>query len=259
MHSKLKSLILSCLFLSACSTMTKVESTQNLSAEQAQKAWADVLAKYVDSDGYIDFYVLEKNILNLQNYVGYIQAHGPKSQPEEFNTPEKKLAYYINSYNALSMYNVIDSHQTKSNSGFAKVKFFFLKKFEIDGEKMSLLSYENDIIRKVGEPRIHFALNCMSVGCPRLPATPFDSKNLEKQLQDGAIEFFNNPKQMYIDDAKQTVYLSEILKFYSEDFASSRSGLIEYVNKYAKKKAPHNYKVEFIPYDWTIIHQQYKK
>ena len=59
---------------------------------------------------------------------------------------------------------------------------------------MSLYTYENDVIRPLGDPRVHVSLNCMVRGCPRLPRSPFSGKVLQKQLEALAIEFFNEKR-----------------------------------------------------------------
>ena len=156
------------------------------------------------------------------------------------------------------MYNILDAGIPESLSGLKKVKFFYFRKFIIGGEEMSLYTYENEIIRKQGEERVHFALNCMSAGCPRLPRYPFVSDDLHSELHSQAKFFFNEPRNVEISHEKKIVRLSEILKFFTEDFLSKAPTLIMYVNKYRNDKIPENYEVEFIPYDWTVNAQPKK-
>lgn len=123
---------------------------------------------------------------------------------------------------------------------------------------MSLYDYENKIIRKQGEELVHFALNCMSAGCPRLPRYPFPSENLQAELEKQANYFFSEERNLQIDNQKKLVRLSEILKFFTDDFLKKEPTLIGYVNKYVTTKIPQDYEVEFIPYDWTINAQPKK-
>lgn len=113
----------------------------------------------------------------------------------------------------------------------------------------------SDVIRPMGDERVHFALNCMAVGCPRLPKSPFTASALNEQLDREARRFFGEPRNLQLAPARKTVRLSELLKFYTEDFQRRSPGLIAYVNQYAREKIPEDYAVDFIDYDWTVNSQ----
>jgi hypothetical protein len=248
----------SLLWLSGCSSLVPVpEVPPGVSGDPLQ-AWADVLAAHVDELGRVNFDAVAKDPAKLKLYVNYVSKNGPKTTPKAFLSKDAVLAHYLNSYNALSMYNIIDAEIPETLSGLLrKAKFFYFKKFIIDGEEMSLYAYENDIIRKVGEERVHFALNCMSAGCPRLPRKPFTGAKLEAELQAEALRFFNEDRNVQVDTREKEVRLSEILKFFTEDFLKKAPNLIEYANKYRseKQKLPTDYEVDFISYDWTVNRQ----
>ncbi|WP_258897547.1 DUF547 domain-containing protein [Burkholderia glumae] len=151
--------------------------------------WARVLQKFVNDRGQVDFCSLSADMVDLNAYVGYIASESPRSAPAEFPSRNDALAYYINTYNALSMLNVITSGIPKELGLLTRVWFFGLRRFKIGGESMSLYTYENSVIRTMGDERVHFALNCMSAGCPRLPRQPFTGPELDRQL-DGAARYF---------------------------------------------------------------------
>ena len=140
-------------------------------------------------------------------------------------------------------------------AGATKIKFFFLTRIRVGGEPWSLYSYENDVIRALHEPRVHFALNCMSVSCPRLPRVPFTGANLDAELDAAAREFFNDARNVRVDHASHTVHLSEILDFYTKDFLASAPSLLAYVNRYRAARVPEDYAVKFFAYDWTVNRQ----
>ena len=126
-------------------------------------AWARVLDAYVDERGRVNFAGLAAGSDELRAYVDYIAVVSPRSTPDAFATADAELAYYLNSYNALAMYNVIDTGIPRSLACFfKKFTFFYWNEFNVGGEKISLYRYENDVIRRLGDPRVHFALNCMS-------------------------------------------------------------------------------------------------
>lgn len=100
----------------------------------------------------------------------------------------------INSYNALSMFNVIESGIPTSHAGWRKFNFFFFHRFTIGARTISLYNYENDVIRpfarSVGDPRVHFALNCSALSCPILPRLPFTAEALDAELMRATTAFF---------------------------------------------------------------------
>lgn len=244
--------ILGIVLLSGCSSFVPAPEAPDVTEARAIEAWAKVLKKYVDNQGRINFKGVGADARDLNTFVRYIS----KATPDSFKTPEQKLAFYLNAYNALSMFNVIASeYPTDLDGTLKRARFFYFKKFEILGEKMSLYTFENDFVRKLSDPRVHVALNCMSAGCPRLPNEPFLASKIESQLEREANKFYNEERNVRTEDAKKEVYISEILSFFTEDFLKKKPTLIEYVNQYRKTKVPADYKVKFIPYDWTIYRQ----
>jgi len=221
----------------------------------ALDAWSRVLQEFVDNKGRIDFQGLTANREDLDHFVNFIAKHSPASSPAMFPGRPEKLAYYINSYNALAMHSVIEKGIPADLDGFFKrLRFFKLHKITVGNEKTSLYDYENKVILPMAEERVHFALNCMVRGCPRLPVEPFRAATLEKQLQAAATEFFSTDRHIIVDHDRRTVWLSWILEFYMEDFIDSGrpSDLIPYVNRYREPPVPHEYRVRFMEYDWTI-------
>ena len=244
--------------VSACSTLVAPPKVALVSAGAAHTAWAQVLKTHVTAQGDVDFQALALAPSELQTYVRFV-ADTPL---DAFTDGSQRLAHMINSYNALSMYNVLQSGIPQTHAGLNKVKFFVLRKFEIGGQSLSLYSYENDIIRPYArarrDPRIHFALNCSARSCPTLPRTPFMAETLERDLENETIAFFARPENYRVDDATQTVWLSELLNFYPEDFVPHAApSLAAYAARYAalspgKTPPPSSYATRFTPYDWTI-------
>lgn len=246
--------VLLSLLLSACATIPPPRQDE-VPAAEPRASWERVLEKFVDTQGRVDFAGLAADRADLDRYVAWVYAVSPASQPSLFPGAGQVLAYHLNAYNALAMYSVLADGIPDSLSGFKKVRFFALRKIVVGGETLSLRSYENDIIRKLGDPRVHFALNCMSRGCPRLPRVPFDAATLDQQLEREARNFFSEPRNARADTAARKAYLSEILDFYTADFLTQAPSLIAYANRYRHDKLPEDYAVAFTPYDWTINRQ----
>jgi Protein of unknown function, DUF547 len=243
------------IFITGCASVPRPSNLQSTQGPPPFQAWAKVLAKHVDSEGRIDFDALAKDRLELDQFVAYVYDNGPNNRAELFQTPQSVLAFHINAYNALAMHKVLESGIPRSLAGLKKVTFFAFGKVQVGGEKISLYDYENKVIRTLGDPRIHVALNCMSVSCPRLPGDVFLPENVDALLDRESIRFFSEPRNVALDVQSKTVTLSEILKFYTSDFLSKAKSLIAYANLYRSDKLPEEYTVAFRPYDWTINRQ----
>lgn len=240
------------LFFATCVPAVSAEVQQS----DPYQAWARVLVKFVNERGEVDFHTLDHNRSDLDAFLGYISQVSPRSAPQSFLSKEAKLAYYINAYNALAMFNVLDSGIPTSLAGLTKIRFFGFKRFPIAGERMSLYTLENDVIRPLGDERVHFALNCMSVGCPRLPRTPFRAESLNQQLDAEARYFFSESRNLQVLNDRKLVRVSSILEFYKEDFLKKSPTLAEYINRYTTTTIPADYEIEFIDYDWTVNDQR---
>ncbi|MFT5391881.1 MAG: hypothetical protein ACI8PT_002076, partial [Gammaproteobacteria bacterium] len=164
--------------------------TLSISPLNAQQVDMPADAASVDDGGRIDFKSLAADRGNLDRYVPWIASTSPTVHPGRCSDRASQLAFYINSYNALAMYNVLETGMPQTpDRFFSKVAFFVLRKLVVGGKPTSLCDYENDVIRPMGEPRVHFALNCMAISCPRLPGTPFTAAALEAELERETVRF----------------------------------------------------------------------
>ncbi|MBI3845822.1 MAG: DUF547 domain-containing protein [Planctomycetes bacterium] len=215
------------------------------------EAWSRVLEKRVDDRGRIDFAGLKADSKDLDAFVYWISEVSPETDPGRFPTREAKIAYYLNSYNAIAMYNVVNSGVLPED----KTSFFYIRELCVGGSYTSLYTYENSVVRPLGEPRVHFALNCMVRGCPRLPRVPFRADQLDAQLDAAAKVFFNEERNVVLQPERKVVRFNSILDFYTSDFLAAAPSLIEYANRYRTSKIATDWSVEFIPYDFTLNSQ----
>lgn len=242
-----RSWLVAVLPIAACTTYVDPPAVP-LAGVDADAAWARVLAERVDEDGAIDFAGLRADSRDLDVCVATLARSDPRTDAERFPTRAHELAFHVNSYNALAMYNVLHAGVLPVETA----QFFYFRALRLGGRWISLYAYENDVIRPLGEERLHFALNCMVRGCPRLPQVPFRADTLEAQLDAAAREFCNATRHVDVRPAERKVRLSQILEFYTEDFLAKAPSLIDYCNRYRDEPIPTDYSVEFIPYDWTL-------
>lgn len=142
--------------------------SREIAAADARAAWRRVLAQHVDAQGRVDFAAIAAAPRDLELYVAWL-ANAPLLE-----WPEEHLADLLNAYNALAMYNVVRSGIPESLAE-RKLAFFVRTRFVVSGRRLSLRALENDVIRPLGDPRVHFALNCMVRSCPRLPRRPLST------------------------------------------------------------------------------------
>lgn len=129
--------------LGGCSTLVPAPVAPPSTPQAALDSWARVLDRFVDERGEVDFPALARDRADLDRYV----RHVADSPLEQWPDGRQRLAHMINAYNALSMYNVIQSGIPATHAGLNKVNFFVLRQLEVGGRPMSLYSFENDVIR----------------------------------------------------------------------------------------------------------------
>jgi len=246
------SMALGLLSLISVSIPVPAGGSEEMSVREWEALWTAVLARHVDEQGRVDFSALKQNHGDLGRVVAFIAAVDPASQPQRFPDKRSRLAFYINSYNALAMYGVVDAGVPESLGGVMKFRFFYLRTFTVGGKSISLYNLENDIIRPLGEERVHFALDCMVVSCPRLPRMAFSADALDRQLDAAARGFIAEPRNVRVDPGKREVWLSAIFDFYTNDFLAHGPSLTNYVNNYRAEQIPSDFKVRFLDYDWTV-------
>ncbi|TXG97138.1 MAG: DUF547 domain-containing protein [Nevskiaceae bacterium] len=237
-------------------TPAQLGPPKSLDLDRWTSDWTDVLAHHVDARGRVDFTGLARDRAGLDEVVKFIAAVDPESSAKRFSTPNAGLAYYLNAYNALAMYGVLDASLPKRFGWFGRIRFFVLRKFMMGDRAISLYHLENSIIRPIGDPRVHFALNCMSVSCPRLPQSAFTASALDEQLTAAAREFVADKRNVDVDDARKELRISAIFKFYREDFLAKAPSLAAYINHYRLSPVPTDYKIVFDDYDWSINDQK---
>ena len=199
-------------------------------------SYNEFLKKYVSENGTVNYEKIQLNIEELNA----ILIQFEKNKPSENASKNEKIAYYINTYNAYTLKTVTDNYPIKS---IKDIKDVWDKKFIPSGKiKISLGNIEHDILRKMNEPRIHFAINCASFSCPNLSNSAFLSETLEEQLEFAAKSFINDKTKNEISEKK--VKISEIFKWFSSDFKKN-GNLIDFLNKFSAIKINMKAKVKY--------------
>ena len=239
-----------------------------------------VLARFVDDRGRVDYTALAADPADLDRYVAQLAAVSPDNQPDRFPTSQARLAYWINAYNAAVMKLVLQYYPIASVRDVRPPMvlfflprlsgFFYFERVALGGERRNLYDLENSVIRqRFPDPRVHFALNCASRGCPRLPRQAFTAERLDDALDRETRQFLAEPRNLTIDPSRRTVFLSSIFSWYEDDFLASerRSGsteptLLGYVGRNSSVEQAaqiagcQGCRVSFVPYDWRLNDQR---
>ena len=173
----------------------------------------------------------------------------------------QQFAYWVNLYNALTVQVVLDHYPVDSirdidiSPGWFSDGPWDKKLVTVAGEDISLNDIEHRILRPIwADPRIHYAVNCASIGCPDLRAEAFVGERLDEMLDDAARTYINSPRGVSIDGSKVTV--SKIYDWFYEDFGRSTDSLLAHLIRYAEPPLAEELAaigdIEDTAYDWSL-------
>ena len=206
----------------------------------------ELLKKYVSDNGNVDYEGFKNSREKLLGYISILQNTFPKLDKLK-PSKEQKLAYWINAYNALTIDLILQNYPLKSIKDIDKPWDQRLWKF---GNKwLNLNDIEHQILRKMDEPRIHFAIVCASFSCPKLQNTAFTVSDIETQLTTATKEFLDDSTKNYI--SQNNLRLSKIFKWFAKDFKTNGS-LIDFLNKYTEIEISSKAKKSFKDYNWDL-------
>jgi hypothetical protein len=174
---------------------------------------------------------------------------------------DEQRAFWINLYNALTIDVVLDRYPVKSIKEISLGGSLFVSGpwakalVSVEGRKLSLDNIEHDILRKVWpDPRIHYAVNCASIGCPNLMVKAFTAANLDQMLTQGARDYINHLRGVRV--GSNGVTLSRIYNWYRRDFGANDSELFRHLSAYAepalKKQLAGMDTIAGYDYDWAL-------
>jgi hypothetical protein len=224
--------------------------------------WTAVIERRVDGEGRVDYAGLAGDREALDRYLAALAATSPDSAPEHFPDRDHELAYWLNAYNALVVAAVLERGvETPSvwGDGLFGIGFFTVERGPLGGRQISLKRLEDDIVRaRYRDPRMHAALNCASLGCPRLPRRAFEGDTLQRELDAAMREFVADPRHVRVDLDARTVWLSKIFDWFAKDFVAFERAqrtpaptVVDYVNRYRvpAERIPPGLRVRFLAYD----------
>ncbi|MEP3480910.1 MAG: DUF547 domain-containing protein [Fuerstiella sp.] len=268
-QSSLIVLFCSCSFMMNATSAKDIFVGQRVAGQTPLEAvdhsdWDRMLQKYVDQNGQVNYTAWRQSRADqaaLAQYLNRLSLGKPAG-----SSKAGQLAFWINAYNAVTVRGILDVYPTTSiRNHTAKLVGYNIWKnlyLFVDGQKHSLDSIEHKILRKMNEPRIHFAIVCASIGCPRLMNNAYLPATIDRQLHINAVDFFSRPQNLQFQSASNTLQLSSLLSWFQSDFGADQGAMLRNIQQWitdpnakqaaASGRAP----VQFLDYDWNLNDQK---
>lgn len=239
------------------SVWDKSDATNTATIDHAD--WQAVLDTYLIADDpsgvhLFDYRALQANKADrqrLNRYLGHLQELDPRQYSRDV-----QMAYWINLYNALTVRVVVDAYPVESilqihNGETPDTGPWKDIHATVAGVPLTLDNIEHDILRPIWrDNRIHYAVNCASLGCPNLASEAFTAANLERLMDQCAKEFVNHLRAVELLDEAFGV-TSSLYFWYIEDFGNSEAGVLAHLQKYAEEDLAEQLKA----FDGSLDHE----
>ncbi len=205
-----------------------------------------LLGKYVTSGG-VKYAAWKSNAADVQALQTVVD--GIAKEAISGLDKRQQLAFYLNAYNAWILHEALAKYPTASVKD-TFFTFFTAKKIAVAGQQTSFKALEDNVIRKLGEPRVHFALNCASRSCPPLNREAFSGPRLDEQFEKLAKGYVNSEKGVKYSAGSKAAELSKIFDWYKDDF-KNEGGPLAFINK-RRAPIPADAKISYQEYDWGL-------
>lgn len=242
--------------------------------DQTHSLWTELLQKNIKlinnkSTSQVDYQGFKNAQAQLTAYTKSLSA----VSREDFNSFSKnaQLAFLINAYNAFTVELILNKYPNLSSIkdlGGIFQSPWKKKDFQLFGKETSLDEIEHETIRKTGvydDPRIHFAVNCASIGCPLLREEAYIENRLDSQLNEQAQRFLTDKTRNRFNHEKNQFEISKIFSWYKEDFQKGYkkiNSLEDFLanNAYLFSSSPQiqaqikekKFLIDFLEYDWKL-------
>ena len=222
--------------------------------------WAEFLSKWIrlpaDGIARVDYAgaVAAGARAPLQEWLAETQKVDPTTL-----SPDAAFCWWVNLYNAATIDLVLKEYPVRTilqiEGGLFNSGPWDEEILSVNGDDLSLDNIEHGILRPIWkDPRIHYAVNCASIGCPNLKATPWVTATLEADLEEGARVYVNHPRGAQFKDGQLIV--SKIYDWFEVDFGDSETGVIAHLKQYADgalaDRLANTTRIANSEYDWNL-------
>lgn len=215
------------------------------------------------SNGQVDYRALKEHESLLDQWL----ADGEKLNVESLESKDQ-MAFWINAYNVATLKLILMHHPVKSIKDIPVSKRWKWKGWTLAGKQVSLDGIEHEILRPMGDARIHFAINCASYSCPPLLPKLYQGKTLDADL-DAVTRDFLKDENIGLKEEKQKsmwgwggeekkVFVSRLFQWFGEDFVKYEGSIVAFILKHSPKERVSAWKgmkdsdLSFLKYDWSL-------
>lgn len=229
-------------------------SALGLGAEPDWRDYAQILSQYVGPRTLAGVQLAAVDYSRIKTDPAFARAyaHIADFPPAKLTRREERLAFYINAYNLLAIKTVVDHWPVKSIKEVGSLLSPVWKRpaGQVAGKTVTLDEIEHQVLRKLGEPRIHLAIVCASLSCPDLRSEPYTAARLDAQLDAAVRNFLTNPtKGLRVDPGH--VRVSKIFDWFEDDFRP-KGGVDAFIRTYRRDLPPGQAVTPDLPYDWSL-------
>ncbi|UPT62746.1 MAG: DUF547 domain-containing protein [Hyphomonadaceae bacterium JAD_PAG50586_4] len=195
----------------------------------------------------------------LNDYIASLERDRPSRM-----TRDEQLAHWINLYNAITLQVILENYPVRSIRDIRSQTLdprgligpWRTQRVTVEGRRLTLDQIENSILRpEFNEPRIHYAINCASIGCPNLAARAWRAETMEADLTRAARAYVNHPRGVSIDPQGR-VRVSTIYRWFAGDFGGNTVGVLTHLRRYASPELQARLDgataISHYGYDWTL-------
>ena len=229
-------------------------------AQYDHRGWDALLQKYVDQNGDVDYASWQSSQQDRATLVNYLRGMNSIDTSLQSST-QSQMAFWINAYNALTIEGILQLYPTKSIKDHAPDanghNIWDDFKMPVGGAEYSLNDIEHKILRKMGDPRIHFAIVCASKSCPQLSQRAYFGNSLDQQLAYSSGLFFHTPGKFSYDVQRGQIGLSPIIKWFGDDFGRNDHVRLQYLSQFMPADAARlatnaSATISYLEYDWGL-------
>jgi hypothetical protein len=218
------------------------------------EGWGQTTSEFFDeADAFFNTYVSEgkvnyKGISDDPAHLNSLMKKAAKIKVSK-SKPSTYKAFWINTYNLAVIRGIVDNYPL--NSPLDVKGFFDTIRYDLGGKSLTLNDIENKELRGVfDEPRFHFVLVCGALGCPPIVSKAYTPAGLEQQLEQQTRSALNDA--VFVQVSEDKVGLSEIFKWYREDFTKNGQTELDFINSFRKEAIPANAEIFYYPYNWKL-------
>lgn len=231
------------------------KGSKEISSEALHKhtIWDELTKKYVAESGFVDYKGLISEKEKLNEYLHMLSTNHPN---ETWSSNDRK-AYWINAYNAFTIKLIVANYPVETIKDLGGRIYrvntpWDIKFINIEGKEYHLNDLEHNILRKEwNDGRIHAAVNCASVSCPKLMQGAYIGSRLDDQLDTQMKDFIHDETKNDISNPKK-IKLSKLFRWFSGDFKTDGQSVISFINQYTASPLPESAKIEYLDYDWGL-------